>query len=598
MGITVGSILYELRKKAKRTQRQLCENLCAPSVYSLYENNDSEPDVLLLTYLFERLGRCQEGITAYITKEEAKYLSWRRNCVHLIQKEDYKELERISQVNLKLPQNINPSICRQYELYIKAVIQEEVYHNKVSAKDLYEQAIGCTCSSILDEELNECCVGKSELELYAIYLNLAMQTGDLPSEKVVSKWYNILEYTKKHFADDKEKMEVYALVACMIAKTDAPRNTWKRKNRILLEAAGLLKRGNGLFHAIEVFRILSHSLEEAEERSIYQELYDALSWMYEEFDYPTEFNYHVLFINHFMYAMVNEYLLEGRITSGFTQEEASANICATESYSRIENGKRKPQPDNYKQLAEKFGIEKRYYTEMIDTNNISVWNVRKKIANAIYLKDDANFYRYIKQIQLLLPHTKQNKQYIESQQLIYLHHKEKISDKEYLEKLIEILGKTLEIESVGNHMHVYTKLEINLINWIAAAYGYLKDYQNSCDLLEKYLSDIYTGDLSAMLRQIEIMMAEFNLGIAYSEVGNEREGNARYITGIKLLIDCYDADMLDRYVSELVCNWENLRIKSDIGKCWKSVLAIAQFYGNEKNYTMIKNYIESRKNSP
>lgn len=55
MGITVGSILYELRKKTKRTQRQLCENLCAPSVYSLYENNDSEPDVLLLTYLFERL---------------------------------------------------------------------------------------------------------------------------------------------------------------------------------------------------------------------------------------------------------------------------------------------------------------------------------------------------------------------------------------------------------------------------------------------------------------------------------------------------------------------------------------------------------------
>ena len=167
-----------------------------------------------------------------------------------------------------------------------------------------------------------------------------------------------------------------------------------------------------------------------------------------------------------------------------------------------------------------------------------------------------------------------------------------------MEKLIEILGKTLEIESIGNHMHVYTKLEINLINWIAAAYGYLKDYQNSCDLLEKYLSDIYTGNLSAMLRQIEIMMAEFNLGIAYSEAGNEREGNTCYITGIKLLIDCYDADMLDRYVSELVCNWENMRIKSDIGKCWKSVLAIAQFYGNEKNYTMIKNYIESRKNSP
>ena len=135
-------------------------------------------------------------------------------------------------------------------------------------------------------------------------------------------------------------------------------------------------------------------------------------------------------------------------------------------------------------------------------------------------------------------------------------------------------------------------------NWIAAAYGYLRDYQNSCDLLKKYLSDIYEGELPVTLRQMEIMLAEFNLGISYSEAGNEQKGTIHYIEGIKLLIGCCDADMLDRYVSELVCNWENLRIKSDIGKCWKSVLAIVQFYGNEKNYTMIKNYIESRKNSP
>ena len=58
---------------------------------------------------------------------------------------------------------------------------------------------------------------------------------------------------------------------------------------------------------------------------------------------------------------------------------------------------------------QKFGIEKRYYTEMIDTNNISVWDVRKKIANAIYLNDNSDFYRYIKQIQPLLSDTKQNK---------------------------------------------------------------------------------------------------------------------------------------------------------------------------------------------
>lgn len=596
MSITVGSILFELRTKTKKSQIQLCENLCAPSVYSLYENNISEPDILLMTYLFERLGKCTEGITAYVAKEEADYLSWRRKCIGLIQKNHYEELEKLYKNRPERQRNINKAIYNQFDLYIEGVIQETVYTDMILAKDLYEQAIYCTCGFVFERNLEQCFVGKNELGIYAIYLNLVMQIEVEKKEECISKLYDILEYVKKNYVDDKEKMEVYSLVTCILVKMSAPRNTPKRKYRILQEAANLLRRGNGLIHAIEVFRLLVVLGEgECEDTSKYRNLYIALSQVYDEFGYPIEFNYRILFLNHFMYATINQYLQEGRTKRGYTQEEACTNICATESYSRIETGKRKPQPNNYGQLAEKFGIEKRYYTEMIDTNSVSVLNLRKKIANAIYLEDDEKYYKYVKKIQSLLDiNSIQNRQYMDSQNVLYLHHKKKLSHEEYLERLIAILSQSLALEDIGRHKHVYTKLEINLINWIAAAYGYMKDYKKSCELLNRYLSDIYKDNLSIELRHIEVMMAEFNYGIALSKNNDEQQGVIHYCAGISLLLECCDADMLDKYISELVCNWDNLGIKQDITKWWKSVLTIMQFYGDEKRYRLVEKYINSK----
>ena len=80
-----------------------------------------------------------------------------------------------------------------------------------------------------------------------------------------------------------------------------------------------------------------------------------------------------------MTEFVGHYLTTERKKINYTQEKLSEGICSVESYSRIENG-RKPSWKNYKALAEKIGVENRYYVELLNTGKIEALLLRREIS--------------------------------------------------------------------------------------------------------------------------------------------------------------------------------------------------------------------------
>ncbi|MDR0921230.1 MAG: helix-turn-helix domain-containing protein [Lactobacillales bacterium] len=51
-----GTVIKEIRKERKMTQKFLCQNICSQSVLSRIENNDEIPNVLVMQQLCDRLG--------------------------------------------------------------------------------------------------------------------------------------------------------------------------------------------------------------------------------------------------------------------------------------------------------------------------------------------------------------------------------------------------------------------------------------------------------------------------------------------------------------------------------------------------------------
>ena len=85
---------------------------------------------------------------------------------------------------------------------------------------------------------------------------------------------------------------------------------------------------------------------------------------------------------------MTEFVAERSLTTerkkiNYTQEKLSEGICSVESYSRIENG-RKPSWKNYKALAEKIGVENRYYVELLNTGKIEALLLRREISRILF----------------------------------------------------------------------------------------------------------------------------------------------------------------------------------------------------------------------
>ncbi|MBL1230335.1 helix-turn-helix transcriptional regulator [Enterococcus sp. BWB1-3] len=64
-----GSVIKEIRKKRKLTQKMLSEDICSQSVLSRIENNEELPNVVVMQQICQRLGVTMDQIMQFQSKE-------------------------------------------------------------------------------------------------------------------------------------------------------------------------------------------------------------------------------------------------------------------------------------------------------------------------------------------------------------------------------------------------------------------------------------------------------------------------------------------------------------------------------------------------
>lgn len=592
MGLDIGRLLYGIRTKYQISVNDICRGICGVSTYCMYENDEMIPDILSVNMFLDRMGFGTLGVSAYISKKEAVYFQWRESTRKCIQSENYKKLSKLSECMPAKNMMLNEKIRQQYDWFLKGIIAEKKALDFESAKEYYEQALRCTCSFLIESEKIEGALGVTELHIYAIYLNLLRQMNPKEKNQIACRLFQLIKYVQTHFVEEQQKVKIYPLLVCLWGDLTMEGNSEKNRYEIFDQTFQLLRRRKSLYCLLDIMRLrILSGVKEKRSMTREQGELQILQSFFEEFGYRAQSRIYVPQANEIMLEHVGQYLSTERKKVNYTQEKISDGICSVESYSRIENG-RKPTRNNYKALTEKIGTENRYYIELVNTGNIDALLLRREISYELFMEKNERLPELLEELKTVLGEKEvaKNRQYLEYIETCIERRNNHISEKECCQEYRKILAYSLDENLIGENKHIYTKIEINLINHIAVCLSRTGEKEQATRLIKLFLKDI---EQAKTCKYHEAKLAKLNYGKWLSDAGEYVEAERIFSEGVSQIVERDRAELLDQYIGEMAYNEyliNDSKKDEQIKRHSLYALIFSKLFGTEKNYKIISEF--------
>lgn len=592
MGLDIGRLLYGIRTKYQISANDICRGICGVSTYCMYENDEIIPDILSVNMFLDRMGFGTLGVSAYISKKETVYFQWRESTRECIQSENYKKLSKLSECMPAKNMMLNEKIRQQYDWFLKGIIAEKEALDFESAKEYYEQALRCTCSFLIESEKIEGALGVTELHIYAIYLNLLRQVNPKEKNQIACRLFQLMKYVQTHFAEEQQKVKIYPLLVCLWGDLTMEENSEKNRYEIFDQTFQLLRRRKSLYCLLDIMslRILS-GVKEKRSMTREQGELQIIQSFFEEFGYRVQSQIYVPQANEIMLEHVGQYLSTERKKVNYTQEKISDGICSVESYSRIENG-RKPTRNNYKALTEKIGTENRYYIELVNTGNIDALLLRREISYELFMERNERLPELLEELKTVLGEKEvaKNRQYLEYIETCIERRNNHISEKECCQEYRKILAYSLDENLIGENKHIYTKIEINLINHIAVCLSRTGEKEQATRLIKLFLKE---KEQAKTCKYHEAKLAKLNYGKWLSDAGEYVEAERIFSEGVSQIVERDRAELLDQYIGEMAYNEyliNDSKKDEQIKRHSLYALIFSKLFGTEENYKIISEF--------
>ena len=598
MGLNIGRLLYGIRTKYEMNVKDICRGICSPSSYCMYEKGEIVPDILLVNMFLDRMGFGILGLTAYISEKEVVYFKWKESTRACIRNENYKKLgmllEHIPTGNVSL----NKKIREQYAWFIKGIVAEKDTADLKKATECYEKALECTCGFLIKSQKIEGTFSVREIHIYAVYLNLLCKVNPKEKEEVISRFYQLMQYVNVHYVEEQQKVKIYPLLVCLWGNLVIEGKDTEGSFEIFEKTLELLRKQKSLYCLLEIMRLhILVGLKEKRDMSKEQEDIKILQSFFEEFGYRAQSQIYVPQANEIMLEHVGQYLSTERKKVNFTQEKISDGICSVESYSRIENG-RKPTRNNYKALTEKIGTENRYYIELVNTGNIDALLLRREISRILFSEKSMDkVWESLEKLMEILGEDEcaQNKQYLKFIEICiekeYSHMSEEICCEEYRKVLAYSMNENL----IGEKKHIYTKVEINLINHISVCLAKSGKKEQAMRLIRAFLEDT---DQMKEDKYHETKLAKLNYGRWLSDSGEYSKADSIFMDGAKQIMERDRAELLDQYIGEIAYNkylMNGSEKNEQIKRYSLYALVLSKLFGTDRIYKNSFNFFEKIK---
>ena len=594
MGLNIGRLLYGIRTKYEMNVKDICRGICSPSSYCMYENGEIVPDILLVNMFLDRMGLGILGLTAYISEKEVVYFKWKESTRACIRNENYKKLVMLLEHMPTGNVSLNKKIREQYAWFIKGIVAEKDTADLKKATECYEKALECTCGFLIKSQKIEGTFSVREIHIYAIYLNLLCKVNPKEKEEVISRFYQLMQYVNVHYVEEQQKVKIYPLLVCLWGNLVIEGKDTEGLFEIFEKTLELLRKQKSLYCLLEIMRLhILVGLKEKRDMSKEQEDIKILQSFFEEFGYQAQSQIYVPQANEIMLEHVGQYLSTERKKVNYTQEKISDGICSVESYSRIENG-RKPTRNNYKALTEKIGTENRYYIELVNTGNIDALLLRREISYELFMEKNERLPELLEELKTVLGEKEvaKNRQYLEFVQVSIEENTGRKTWNQCCDMFRNILSYTMNEKEIGKKRHVYTMLEINLIDHISVCMAKDGKSEEAMHLIKAFLDDM---DYMKTEKYYETFLAKLNYARWKSDRGNFDEAECIYREGIEQRIRRNKTELLDEYIGEYAYNKylkNNINEKQDVKRYLLYALVLSRMYGTQRVYKTILQFLK------
>lgn len=594
MGLNIGRLLYGIRTKYEMNVKDICRGICSPSSYCMYENGEIVPDILLVNMFLDRMGFGILGLTAYISEKEVVYFKWKESTRACIRNENYKKLVMLLEHMPTGNVSLNKKIREQYAWFIKGIVAEKDTADLKKATECYEKALECTCGFLIKSQKIEGTFSVREIHIYAIYLNLLCKVNPKEKEEVISRFYQLMQYVNVHYVEEQQKVKIYPLLVCLWGNLVIEGKDTEGSFEIFEKTLELLRKQKSLYCLLEIMRLhILVGLKEKRDMSKEQEDIKILQSFFEEFGYQAKSQIYVPQANEIMLEHVGQYLSTERKKVNYTQEKISDGICSVESYSRIENG-RKPTRNNYKALTEKIGTENRYYIELVNTGNIDALLLRREISYELFMERNERLPELLEELKTVLGEKEvaKNRQYLEFVQVSIEENTGRKTWNQCCDMFRNILSYTMNEKEIGKKRHVYTMLEINLIDHISVCMAKDGKSEEAMHLIKAFLDDM---DYMKTEKYYETFLAKLNYARWKSDRENFDEAECIYREGIEQRIRRNKTELLDEYIGEYAYNKylkNNINEKQDVKRYLLYALVLSRIYGTQRVYKTILQFFK------
>ena len=594
MGLDIGRLLYGIRTKYQISVNDICRGICGVSTYCMYENDEMIPDILSVNIFLDRMGFGILGLTAYISEKEVVYFKWKESTRACIRNENYKKLVMLLEHMPTGNVSLNKKIREQYAWFIKGIVAEKDTADLKKATECYEKALECTCGFLIKSQKIEGTFSVREIHIYAIYLNLLCKVNPKEKEEVISRFYQLMQYVNVHYVEEQQKVKIYPLLVCLWGNLVIEGKDTEGSFEIFEKTLELLRKQKSLYCLLEIMRLhILVGLKEKRDMSKEQEDIKILQSFFEEFGYQAQSQIYVPQANEIMLEHVGQYLSTERKKVNYTQEKISDGICSVESYSRIENG-RKPTRNNYKALTEKIGTENRYYIELVNTGNIDALLLRREISYELFMEKNERLPELLEELKTVLGEKEvaKNRQYLEFFQVSIEENTGRKTWNQCCDMFRNILSYTMNEKEIGKKRHVYTMLEINLIDHISVCMAKDGKSEEAMHLIKAFLDDM---DFMKTEKYYETFLAKLNYARWKSDRGNFDEAECIYREGIEQRIRRNKTELLDEYIGEYAYNKylkNNINEKQDVKRYLLYALVLSRIYGTQRVYKTILQFFK------
>lgn len=469
----LGVMLFKEREKMGEKQKRVADGIISISEMSRVESGGHEIDYFTLQALFERLGKSIDKLELAISGEEYAAISYRAEIEHSIAEWDHERLTELI-AGYDTYNDNKRSIHKQYKAALWAMVCYMKKQDHASCLCGMEQALACTLRNDWRRALGagqRLC--NQEIRLIMVIAYCLWELGDISG--LSGHLEHLCSYILHHYTDTEEQVKVYPHCAWLLGQLYLSQERVEEAYIICQKGKRSLVENGSLSPLWEILALEETCLEkmgrhsELKQCKKYQE---ALVFLYDAAGVHMESNMMAAFMRSSFqgeFVITNELIRDLREAGGLSQEKLCADICAQETLSRIEKGKRGPNKKNLYQMLKRMGMEREKYYGYIEADDYELYEKVREY-NRSFPKDRwEKAMKLLDEIEGKLDMTKSvNRQFIGTGRISAQTAKGELTCEQANEQLWELLHLTMPPADSGTMIYrVPFRMEYTIWNHMA-----------------------------------------------------------------------------------------------------------------------------------